>query len=237
MWTGCSLLVEVLAEACKSFCDTAMRCWRSNPVVVLLLVLLGPSDLARAHGGGLNSQGCHNNRKTGSYHCHRSSSSSPRSYKFPTAREESFPSGGSSSALISARVLSIGDGDTIRVSASGQSITVRLACIDAPEMAQSPYGLQARDQLRALLPKESSVVLSVQTRDRYGRSVAEIFTGSQNVNQALVSSGAAFVYWKYIAKCDRRLYASAESQARAKSLGIWSQPGGIIRPWVFRKSR
>jgi len=26
---------------------------------------------ALAHGGGLNSMGCHNNRKTGDYHCHR----------------------------------------------------------------------------------------------------------------------------------------------------------------------
>lgn len=26
---------------------------------------------AFAHGGGLNSDGCHNNRKTGDYHCHR----------------------------------------------------------------------------------------------------------------------------------------------------------------------
>lgn len=25
-----------------------------------------------AHGGGLNAAGCHNNRKTGGYHCHRS---------------------------------------------------------------------------------------------------------------------------------------------------------------------
>jgi hypothetical protein len=29
-------------------------------------------DVASAHGGGLNSEGCHNNRKTGDYHCHRS---------------------------------------------------------------------------------------------------------------------------------------------------------------------
>lgn len=26
---------------------------------------------ALAHPGGLNSEGCHNNRKTGGYHCHR----------------------------------------------------------------------------------------------------------------------------------------------------------------------
>jgi hypothetical protein len=30
-----------------------------------------PSVVAHAHGGGLNSEGCHNNRKTGDYHCHR----------------------------------------------------------------------------------------------------------------------------------------------------------------------
>jgi len=27
--------------------------------------------LAHAHGGGLNSEGCHNNHKTGDYHCHK----------------------------------------------------------------------------------------------------------------------------------------------------------------------
>ena len=26
---------------------------------------------AFAHGGGLNAEGCHTNRKTGDYHCHR----------------------------------------------------------------------------------------------------------------------------------------------------------------------
>jgi endonuclease YncB( thermonuclease family) len=39
-----------------------------------------------------------------------------------------------------ATVLSIGDGDTIRVRINGKPNTVRLACIDAPETAQSPMG-------------------------------------------------------------------------------------------------
>lgn len=30
-----------------------------------------------AHPGGLNAEGCHNNRKTGGYHCHRGPSASP----------------------------------------------------------------------------------------------------------------------------------------------------------------
>ena len=45
------------------------------------------------------------------------------------------------------KVLSIGDGDTFRVSSpSGTGkTTVRLACIDAPETSQAPYGNAARD--------------------------------------------------------------------------------------------
>jgi hypothetical protein len=42
----------------------------------LVLALLLASALLStgpvlAHGGGLNAEGCHTNRKTGDYHCHR----------------------------------------------------------------------------------------------------------------------------------------------------------------------
>lgn len=32
------------------------------------------AGVAHSHGGGLNAEGCYNNRKTGDYHCHRSNS-------------------------------------------------------------------------------------------------------------------------------------------------------------------
>ena len=208
-----------------------MQC-RSPFTVLALLLLIGASGRhpSYAHGGGVNAQGCHTNNKTRYYHCHRkglgsSGSAAPGSPSPP------------SSGRVKASVLSVGDGDTIRVNADGQHITIRLACIDAPEMAQSPYGLQARDQLRSMLPKGSSVLLLVQTKDRYGRSVAEIMKGPRNINKELVSSGAAFVYWKYIAKCDRGAYALAENQARVNDLGVWNQPSGVMRPWVYRRLR
>jgi len=36
-----------------------------------LTALLLAAANAQGHSGGLNSEGCHNNRKTGEYHCHR----------------------------------------------------------------------------------------------------------------------------------------------------------------------
>jgi hypothetical protein len=35
---------------------------------------------ALAHGGGLDAQGCHNDRKRGGYHCHRAASSRSSSF-------------------------------------------------------------------------------------------------------------------------------------------------------------
>jgi len=73
-----------------------------------------------------------------------------------------------------ATVLSVGDGDTLRVVDGSKRLTIRLACIDAPEMAQPPYGAAARQRLQELAPVGSAVSLRVVKNDRYGRTVAEV---------------------------------------------------------------
>ena len=136
-------------------------------------------------------------------------------------------------------MLSVGDGDTIRVTTpSGTNkTTVRLACIDAPETSQAPYGNAARQALQADLPIGTEVGLRIKATDRYGRTVAEVLKGTTNINQALVAAGAAFVYWQYIEGCDRETYSRLENEARLKSLGVWAVPGGIQRPWDYRRGR
>lgn len=47
---------------------------------IFSLLVFGPRYLY-AHPGGLDSSGCHHNRKTGDYHCHRGGSSSEGSYE------------------------------------------------------------------------------------------------------------------------------------------------------------
>ncbi|HEX8612409.1 MAG TPA: YHYH domain-containing protein [Telluria sp.] len=45
------------------------RSYRHPWILTVIFLLSAPNALA--HGGGLNSEGCHNNRRTGDYHCHR----------------------------------------------------------------------------------------------------------------------------------------------------------------------
>jgi endonuclease YncB( thermonuclease family) len=137
---------------------------------------------------------------------------------------------------VTATVLSIGDGDTIRVRQAGRAVTVRLACIDAPETAQSPYGQQARSYLQQRLPVGRGVMLDIKTTDRYGRSVAEVFSGV-NINLAMVEDGQAFAYRQYLGDCDAKEVLDAEHRASRRRYGVWQVPGGITRPWDFRRSR
>ena len=136
-----------------------------------------------------------------------------------------------------ASVLSIGDGDTITVTKGSGRIKVRLACIDAPETSQSHYGMEAKRALQGLLAIGSHVTLRTTATDRYGRNVAEVLKGSTNINQSLVRSGNAFVYWQYISGCDRQTYLRLENDARLRGVGVWGVPGGIQRPWDYRRGR
>ena len=131
-------------------------------------------------------------------------------------------------------ILSIGDGDTIRVRQAGKALTVRLACIDAPETTQGSYGQQARAYLQQRLPIGREVTLAIKATDRYGRTVAEVIS-EININLALVEAGLAFAYRQYLGGCDAKAYLEAEERASSSRLGVWQVQGGITRPWDFRR--
>ena len=93
------------------------------------------------------------------------------------------------------------DGDTC-TSSTGEKI--RLACIDTPELrgkrADPVPAKEARDYLRELVVG-SKVTMRRITNDRYGRTVAELFVDGSNVQQQLVASGHASIYWRYAYQC------------------------------------
>jgi endonuclease YncB( thermonuclease family) len=87
-------------------------------------------------------------------------------------------------------VVSVGDGDTFRAKTqSGQPITVRIACTDAPETRQV-FGTEASQRLKQLLPIGSAIELKIGDTDRYGRTVAEaIASGLPSVPYWMRCSG------------------------------------------------
>lgn len=56
--------------------------------MIVMLLVAASANAVYAHGGGLNAEGCHNNRKTGDYHCHRGAKAA-----VPLASYSPLPSG------------------------------------------------------------------------------------------------------------------------------------------------
>ena len=50
--------------------------YHSLAITLLLFTIVIPEKIY-AHSGGLNKSGCHNNRSTGQYHCHRGNNGGP----------------------------------------------------------------------------------------------------------------------------------------------------------------
>lgn len=116
----------------------------------------------------------------------------------------------------SATVVSLGDGDTMRINYQGQTVTVRMACVDAPEREQATWGLAATDRLRQLTPQNSTIQFREADTDRYGRTVANVYANGQNVNLQMVQEDYAVVYNQFLRSCPETGSAlqSAETQAR-----------------------
>ncbi len=144
---------------------------------------------------------------------------------------------------ITATVVSVIDGDTIRVQEpDGDRITVRLACIDAPEPKQ-PAGVESSLDLARLLPPGKNVeVEPVEPIDKdiYGRSIAKVVSDGILINLHLVENGSAVLYPKYFKPCskERDVYQQAQDSAIANKLGFWSLPvDQQILPWLWRQRK
>ena len=117
----------------------------------------------------------------------------------------------------------VNDGDTLTL-ANGAK--VRLVQVDAPELETDCYGRSALGALAALAPRETRVRLvrdpRLDDRDRYGRLLRYVFVGDENVNVALVRSGAASPYFF---RNERGRYADelldAVDEARDARRGYW----------------
>lgn len=137
------------------------------------------------------------------------------------------------SETVTGRVVKVSDGDTLTLQMKNRTIKVRLAEIDTPEKAQ-PYGLTART---ALVNKvmNKTIVVRIETTDRYGRSIGHIFFNDRDINREMVKEGHAWVYRQYLR--DQSLLL-IEKQARLAKRGLWALPINQRQaPWEWRKNK
>lgn len=124
-----------------------------------------------------------------------------------------------------ATVISVVDGDTIKVSMDNMFYSVRYIGIDTPESTTQiePFGKEASEKNAALVSgQEVTMYRDVSETDQFDRILRFIFVGDTFINYELVKQGyaTAFRYEPDVSCAD--LMAQAEVDARAVGFGMWS---------------
>ena len=104
--------------------------------------------------------------------------------------------GVSAETVLEGRVVAVADGDTLTVlDAQQKQHKIRLLGIDAPEKAQ-PFGQKSKESL-SLLAFQKQVQVRSSKKDRYGRTVGQVFVGNTDVCLEQVKLGMAWHYKAY----------------------------------------
>jgi endonuclease YncB( thermonuclease family) len=137
---------------------------------------------------------------------------------------------------LSGRVVAVHDGDTITVlDANLTQHKIRLAGIDAPELRQA-FGSRSKQNLSNLVYNRQVTVIW-QKYDRYGRTVGVVLVDGHDVNLEQVLAGMAWWYRQYArdqSPAERRLYETAENDARTAKRGLWADVNPVP-PWRWRR--
>lgn len=188
-------------------------------ILFALGLMLAMPTAADAHGGGLDGQGCHHNRKAGGYHCHRGPLAG-QSFRSKSDATRMLGQPAAPRAIVGkARII---DGDTIEI--SGRQID--LFGIDAPETGQFcdaggrkwACGQNATFGLSAIVERQW-VHCHPKGAGPGGRIAGVCRLAGANgpdINAAMVRQG-----W---AQADRHApapYLAEEKAARAAKAGIW----------------
>ena len=128
----------------------------------------------------------------------------------------------SAKGAVVARVV---DGDTI---ALVDGTRVRLVQIDTPEKGDECYGNEASEITRRLLPPGTRVRIeqdpALDQVDRFGRKLAYVWRGDEDINLRLAEDGAAGV-WFFDGSRGRHAdpLLHAAEQARNEGKGLWGE--------------
>lgn len=132
--------------------------------------------------------------------------------------------------VFSGRVISVTDGDTIKVMHNGQSEKIRLNGIDAPEHDQA-FGAKSKSYAASLC-FDKKVTVTTHGHDRYRRTIGDVeLPDGKLLNNELVRTGLAWWYRKYAS--GNSSLQQLEQTARLGHCGLWTDTNPTP-PWEFR---
>lgn len=128
------------------------------------------------------------------------------------------------------RVISVTDGDTIRIDYNGTSTPLRIMGIDTPETVDSRtdiecFGPEATRYLMNLLSGESVRIESDPTQDdldKYGRLLRYVYLDNEDVGLKMIEGGYASEYTYNLPYKNQSKYKAAEASARQNKKGQWA---------------
>ena len=152
---------------------------------------------------------------------------------------------GAFAAILEGRVVGVTDGDTVTVlDGERKRHKIRLGGIDAPEDGQ-PFGQRSKENLSDMVFGKD-VRVEWKKRDKYKRIVGKVWVQPEScptcpmtldAGHAQITVGLAWWYRKYAKEqspADRGAYEFSEQEARAKRVGLWSEPDPVP-PWEWRR--
>jgi endonuclease YncB( thermonuclease family) len=118
-------------------------------------------------------------------------------------------------------VASVYDGDTMTLSTGDK---VRLRWVNTPELKPAEdYGVEAGAATRALVAnQEVTLSYGAVTRDGYGRLIAGVKAGDQDLSLHLLELGLGHLFVIPPDDTDLSAMLAAQERARAAGRGIWS---------------
>lgn len=145
---------------------------------------------------------------------------------------------------LAGKVIHVDDGDTLTLLDAQQiKWVIRLTDIDAPESGHGtrrpgqPFSGKATALLKSLtLGKQvTAACYDIDNRHTRIRYVCRVFVDGADANITMLEAGLAMAYRQQPRYVRDRSSYQHEDAARAKRLGIWSQPVAIP-PWEWRKA-
>lgn len=129
------------------------------------------------------------------------------------------------------KVVSVVDGDTVKVSINGVTETTRIIGINTPETVDPRkevecFGKEASNKAKEMLSRKT-VTLEIDSsqgeRDKYGRLLRYVFLADgTDFGKFMIASGYAYEYTYSTPYKYQSAYKSAQAIAETNKLGLWS---------------